>query len=78
MDARHSMGVIMTDRQPSENLDVSNVYGIGVQAKNVVILAPPRSMTADEAMVFVAWIVALASMDSKHPFETYYDKVCNT
>jgi hypothetical protein len=68
----------MTDAHTPTDLDVSNVYGVGVRAKNIVILTPPSQMTPDEAMVFAAWVVALASMHSTHPFSVYYDKVSGT
>lgn len=65
-------------RLQTEDLDVSNIHGVGVQGKDVVIVAPPHRMTPDEAMVFAAWIVALASIGSTHPFSAYYARVSNT
>ena len=68
----------VSDANRTEDLDVSNMHGVGAQGKDIVILAPPSRMTPDEAMVFAAWIVALASMHSTHPFSVYYDKVSGT
>lgn len=68
----------MADDHRTEDLDVSNIHGVGVRGKNIVVLAPPDTMTPDEAMVFAAWIVAMASMHSTHPFSVYYDKVSGT
>jgi hypothetical protein len=62
----------------TEPIDTTNKYMVGAQGANVIVMMPPRKMTAEEAMVFAAYLVAMASMHSTHPFSEYYDKVCNT
>lgn len=59
-------------------IDTANKFLVGAQGDSIVIGNSPRRMTAEDAMVFAAWIIAMASLKSKHPFSEYYDKVCNT
>jgi hypothetical protein len=65
----------MSDKQ---EIDITNKFLVGSGGGGVKIFNPPHQMTADEAMVFAAWIVAIASMNSSQPFQTFYDKVCAT
>ena len=39
---------------------IGNMWGVGVQAENIIILMPPRKLSKDDAVEFAAWIVALA------------------
>lgn len=59
-------------------IDIANKFMVAAQGDSIVILNSPRRMTAEDAMVFAAWIVAMANLHSKHPFADYYEKVCNT
>jgi len=59
-------------------IDTTNKHMVSSLNGDIVIMRPPTRMSPDEAMVYAAWIVAMASMGSSHPFKTYYDKVCNT
>jgi hypothetical protein len=59
-------------------IDTTNKYMVAARGDDVIVMMPSRQMTADEAMVFAAYLVAIASMHSSHPFSEYYDKVCNT
>jgi hypothetical protein len=61
------------------DIDITNRHMVAGKGRSVVMMNPPtREMSADEAMALAAWLVALASMSSTHPFATYYDKVCGT
>ncbi len=59
-------------------IDISNKFMVAAQGDSIMVLNSPRRMTTEDAMVFAAWIVAMASLHSKHPFADYYEKVCNT
>lgn len=64
----------------NEQVDTSNRFMVAVQNRHVKILNPPTRLTelsADEAMVLAAWLVAIASIHSSAPFEVFYDKVCS-
>lgn len=62
----------------SDDLDVSNKWMVGAAGPNVVILRPPTSLSVDDALVFAAWIVALAEYRAKTPFADVLEKVQNT
>lgn len=69
---------VTEDEEHMSEIDTTNKYMVAAQGANVIVMMPPRQMTADEAMVFAAYLVAMASMQSSHPFSEFYDKVCNT
>lgn len=62
----------------TDDLDVTNKYLVAAAGPNIVILNPPRSLSVDDAMVFAAWIVALAEYRAKTPFSDVLDKVQST
>lgn len=41
-------------------MDTLNKYGVGLLGRSVVVMHPPRQLTPDEAVMFAAWLVALA------------------
>jgi hypothetical protein len=45
-----------------------NKQGVGLQGDNIVILKPPRMLSAADAMEFAAWIVALAQLATETKF----------
>jgi hypothetical protein len=59
-----------------QQIDTTNKYIVASRGSKIMVMSPPSEMTAEEAMVFAAWIVALASMKSRLPFQSYYDEVC--
>lgn len=54
------------------DIDMTNIHGVSVHAENIVVLAPSRRMTYDEALVFAAWIVAIADHSDDH---AEFDKI---
>lgn len=51
-----------------KKLDTLNRQSVGLQGTEVVILLPRNRMTADEAMMFAAYLITMAQMaDSKLP-----------
>lgn len=65
----------MSDEQ---KIDISNRHAVGCRGKNVVVVNPPREMSAEEAIVFAAWLVAMASFYSKLNFATVLERVEST
>lgn len=65
----------MNDEQ---QIDITNRHLVGCRAKNVVIMNPPRELSADEAIVFAAWLVALAGFNSKLKFAEVLERVEST
>ena len=41
-------------------METDNKYIVGVRGKDIVVLVPPWKMNKEEALLFAAWIVALA------------------
>jgi len=45
-------------------MDTFNKHMVGAQGDNIVIMMPPRGpMSKEEALIFAAWIVSLATYD---------------
>jgi hypothetical protein len=59
-------------------VETPNKHFVGIRAKNVVIMNPPRELSADDALVFAAWIVALARIHSTVAFEDVLEQVEST
>lgn len=56
-------------------IDTANKYLVGKRAGDIVILNPPRrEMSKADALMFAAWIVALAE-DKEGEFQTILDAV---
>jgi len=70
----------MTDELP----DTFNLNMVGIQQGKVVVLSSPHMMTADEALVFAAYLVTMAEcvaefkIDTKDRFQKILAKVENT
>jgi hypothetical protein len=62
----------------ADDLDVTNKFLVGAAGPNIVIMNPPRSLSVDDALVFAAWIVALAEYRAKTPFADVLEKVQDT
>jgi hypothetical protein len=41
-------------------IDTTNRFGVGSRGEAITVLSPPVHMTKAEALVYAAWIVALA------------------
>lgn len=41
-------------------MDTTNKYFVGGNAAGIVILNPPRRLGQEDALIFAAWIVAMA------------------
>lgn len=51
-----------------DDVDISNVHMVSAGSRGIVIIAPPIvPMTKTDALVFAAWIVALADEDGSFP-----------
>jgi len=46
--------------QTAANDGLGNMWGIGMQGGDIIILLPPRKLSKNSAITFAAWIVALA------------------
>ena len=60
-------------------METFNKFGVGTRDGNIVILMPPRILSPGDAMLFAAWIVAMAG--AAYPaveFGDYIDAVENT
>lgn len=68
----------MTDPIPSGTIDIDNRHMVGALGQRIVVMNPPKSMTADEALVFAAWLVALAEYQASAKFEDILARVQNT
>jgi hypothetical protein len=44
-------------------MDLANKHFVGLQGQNIVILNPPSRLSKDDALLFAAWIVALADYE---------------
>jgi hypothetical protein len=62
----------------AEPIDITNKWMVGAGGRNVVVLNPPRQLTPDEALVFAAWLVALAEYQASAPFANVLERVQNT
>jgi hypothetical protein len=47
-----------------------NACGVTASGKSVVVLLPRREFTQEEALMFAAWLVAMATIGAKEPFDT--------
>lgn len=56
-------------------IDTTNKWMVGCRAKNVIVFKPPREMSADEALVFAAWVVAMARPFTTTKFEDVLESV---
>jgi len=45
-------------------MEVPNKHMVGVQADQILVMLPPTRLTKTEALVYAAWIVALADDDA--------------
>lgn len=63
----------MTDKE----MDLFNRWMVGVNMDDIVIMMPPTRLTNDQALVFAAWIVALADPIGEK-FKKTLDAICNT
>jgi hypothetical protein len=59
-------------------INTLNRYAVGKRGKQVVILMPPRELSCDEALVFAAYLVSMAEMDTETKFADVLDAVQNT
>jgi hypothetical protein len=50
-------------------IDTTNKHLVGIQGTDVVLLSPPRRMSADEAVVLAAWLVVMAQAYATITFE---------
>lgn len=60
------------------NLDIENRHLVGVRGTKIVIVSPPGPLSPDEALVFAAWIVALAEHSTPLDFQSVLHQVQNT
>lgn len=59
-------------------MDTFNKHMVGVQGDNIVIVSPPRApMSKTDALLFAAWIVALAD-DDETGFQKALEAIRNT
>lgn len=58
-------------------MDTSNKHMVGVMGQEIVIMNPPRRLSKDDALMFAAWIVALAEYehDGESAFQQCRDAV---
>lgn len=64
-------------------IDVTNKFGVGGINGKVVFSEPllmraGYPLSADDALLFAAWIVAVAESDASHLFEEVYQAVIST
>lgn len=60
------------------NIDTLNRFGVATRGGNITLLMPPRGeMTREVALVFAAWLVALAD-DGSGLWERTLDAVQNS
>lgn len=71
MNEQHNEGSLNT-------LDIGNRHMVGVMGQTIVVMNPPKQLTPDEALVFAAWLVALAEYQASVKFEDVLTKVQNT
>ena len=55
-----------------------NLFAVGVQGDNVVILKPKTRLTKDEALNLAAWLVVLSRFDFEKEFLPLLHKVENS
>jgi len=61
------------------DIDTTNRHMVSLKGDKVVVLHPPwREMTADEALVFAAWLVTVAAPYTATPFASVLDAVEST
>jgi hypothetical protein len=71
-----------TLRRLQDPVSTANKHVVGVRGDKVIVMAPPSQLTAEEALVFAAWLVTMAECvqtdDNAPPFEKYLEAVKNT
>lgn len=58
-------------------MDTTNKYIVGAAGKDIVIMNPPSRLSKEDALMFAAWIVALADMSGEQ-FEKALEAVWST
>ena len=59
--------------------EVTNIYCVSSTRNKVVILRPPRQpLSPEDALVFAAWLVALAEPLASTKFEDVLERVLST
>ena len=59
-------------------MDASNIFCVGAQGDQILVLNPPRRpMSKEEALMFAAWLVVL-TFASDDEFKKYLDAVRST
>lgn len=61
-----------------ETLDIDNRHMVGALGQKIIVMNPPKQLSPDEALVFAAWLVALAEFQASVKFEDVLTKVQNT
>ncbi len=56
-------------------IDTFNKFLEGSHADSFVILHPPRVLTADDALLLAAYLVAMAEPTASHPFHQVLEAV---
>ena len=61
-------------------MDVPNEFMVAAQGANILVMSPPRGpINRSDALLFAAWIVALADGDlDGASFKKYLDAVLST
>jgi len=59
----------------SDKIDTTNKWMIGVGASRVTIMRAPHILSPDDALLFAAWLVALAPGRSREEFLAVLDAV---
>jgi hypothetical protein len=49
-----------TLRRLQDPVNTANKHVVGVRDDEVIVMAPPSRLTAEEALVFAAWLVTMA------------------
>lgn len=65
----------------AEKIDTANKFMIGVRGDRVNILNPPTRLTelsADEAMLLAAYLVAVIEHKATHSFQDVLEAVCGS
>lgn len=59
-------------------INTANKFMVGVQGKNIVVGMPPRvPISPDDAMLFAAYLVSMAEMDTETKFEDVLEAIQN-